>query len=663
MDVSAFAPVLRALVKMGVDALFVSRRDDPALVGRRWYDADTAEALFDRLQLPFERFPNPDADIALTISVRGEMLQGYRKLRARMMYGVGVVPYYSAPVSRAFDLYLVHGSFNRRTSIQLLQFGRPALPPDRVRTMGYPRFDAWFNNPPDPQTMRKKYGAESSKPALLYLPTWEDHRSSIDAFADSILALSDRFEILAKPHHLTLRWEPERVERLKSGQLQMLSPSMPPEEAFALADVVIADVSSGAFTEAIFLNKKVVCLARKEEVESLLLPELKRQIPFCLVPEELSQKVSEALALDYRSGELQALRQEMFDTTNGADAARAAQAIVEFVEERRRPWSRVRTEIRRQMMHGATVRRVKHPVRTVRNGLRYALGGRDGGSMLNSQQPANRRSHGLPILLYHNVGPLPPEDPFGLTVAPDQFEEQVRWLVSRGYETIWPSDWLAWRREGKALPRKPVLLTFDDGYADVAEYAFPVLRSHDLKAAVYVVTRRLGLTNTWDEADGHRTMRLMTVDQVRQWSELGIEFGSHTRTHPRLTSLSEERLAEEIEGSRDDLRCLLRRRVYQRQEVESFAYPYGDGADSSVVREHLGRTYQLALTVCGGLNLFKTNPYELRRVMILPGDSLMHFERKVRLGATQAPPLRERLPWPIRTAGRLGRRALRTWRA
>ena len=662
VDVRHFAPVLRALLDMGVDAVFVSR-DAPDLAGEEHYDADSAEALLDQLQLPYVRSSNPSADLAVTVTTTGEELADHRKLRARMMYGVGVTPYYAAPGRRPFDLYLVHGPFNRRSSIQTLQFGSP-LPAEQVRTIGYPRFDAWFNNPLDQQAVGKKYGAAVSKPVLLYLPTWQDHRSSIDLFADSIFAFSDRFEIFAKPHIASFRFEPERMERLKSGPVHVLSPSMPPEDAFALADVVLSDMSSGAFAEAIFLNKKVICLARKEELESLLLPEIGRLIPVCLTPDSLSQKVAEAQGLDYGSGELQALRHEMFDTTNGNDADRAARAIVEFVEEkRRRPWSRVRSEIRWQMAHSAAVRRVKHPVRTVRNGLRYAfLGRRDGGSVVLCQPRANRRNQSLPILVYHNVRPSQTKDPCGWTVTPDEFAQQVRWLVSRGYETIWPSDWLASWRKGRTLPRKPVLLTFDDGYADITKYALPVLRSHGLKAAVYVVTGRLGLTNTWADGKGHKPMSLMTADQVRQWSELGIEFGSHTRTHARLAALSKERIREEIEGSRDDLRCLLRGLRYQTQELESFAYPYAE-ADNGAVRECVERTYELGLTVCEGLNILGTNPYELRRTPVLPGDSLVDFKRKVRFGSNMAPPLRERLLWPMKMSRRSDGRGLPPWSA
>lgn len=397
-EVLHFAPVLHALVRMGVDAYFVSRRGDAntAVAGWDTLDANAADALMERLKLPFVPLPDPNADIALTI-LNGRILRDYRKLRARMMYGVGLVPpkYDLARMlvrriwgkledrlsNPGFDLYLVHGEFSRQTSIQFLHHGLPsaALPPQQVQTIGYPRFDAWFNSPLDSQPIRAKYGANSYRPAILYLPTWQ-YRSSIDAFTDSIFALSGRFEIFVKPHHLTYRIEPERIQKLSSGPVRMLSPTTPPEEAFAVADIVISDVSSGALTEAILVNKKVVCLAQSYEVENLLLPEIRRQIPICFVPEDLSQKIDEALALDTRSGGIQELRRYMFDTSEGADGERAARAIVEFTDSRRRKtWSTVRTELRWckqglwNMVYGALFK--VRPARALRNRLRRGNSG------------------------------------------------------------------------------------------------------------------------------------------------------------------------------------------------------------------------------------------------------------------------------------------------
>jgi len=128
----------------------------------------------------------------------------------------------------------------------------------------------------------------------------------------------------------------------------------------------------------------------------------------------------------------------------------------------------------------------------------------------------------LPVLLYHHVGPPRPGVVPGLTVSPERFERHVRWLARRGYTGICPADWVRWRREGKGLPDKPVLLTFDDGYVDLVEHALPVLRRYGFGAAVYVVTGQFGGTNAWDEALGRSTLRLMTADQIRYWASQGI---------------------------------------------------------------------------------------------------------------------------------------------
>ena len=101
----------------------------------------------------------------------------------------------------------------------------------------------------------------------------------------------------------------------------------------------------------------------------------------------------------------------------------------------------------------------------------------------------------LPVLLYHHVGPAQPGTHASLTVSPTRFERHVRWLAWRGYRGICPADWLRWLNEGKGLPDKPVLFTFDDGYADLAEFALPVLRRYGFGAAVFIVTRQLGGTN------------------------------------------------------------------------------------------------------------------------------------------------------------------------
>ena len=233
----------------------------------------------------------------------------------------------------------------------------------------------------------------------------------------------------------------------------------------------------------------------------------------------------------------------------------------------------------------------------------------------------------LPVLLYHNVGPVRPGITPGLTVTPERFERHVRWLVRRGYTGICPSDWARWRREGKGLPDKPILLTFDDGYEDLVEFALPVLRRYGFGAVVYIVTGQLGGTNAWDDPAGTRTHRLMTAEQIRYWAARGIEFGAHSRTHANLTTLSADQLEEEVAGSGKELASLV------GAPVVSFAYP--SGYHNQAVTECTRRAYELAFIADDaneGLNHLRTDPVRLLRTMVQPNDSLLELGYRARRG-------------------------------
>ena len=91
-----------------------------------------------------------------------------------------------------------------------------------------------------------------------------------------------------------------------------------------------------------------------------------------------------------------------------------------------------------------------------------------------SRMPHRMNTKKLAVLLYHHIGPPRPDTLSDLTVSPEKFERHVRWLARRGFVGIRPSDWLRWLRDGTGLPNKPILFTFDDGYADIADYALPV---------------------------------------------------------------------------------------------------------------------------------------------------------------------------------------------
>ena len=222
-------------------------------------------------------------------------------------------------------------------------------------------------------------------------------------------------------------------------------------------------------------------------------------------------------------------------------------------------------------------------------------------------------SRRVPVLMYHHVGPGRPGTYPDLTVSPEAFERQISTLARRGYRGITAAEYLRARLGEVRLPERPVIVTFDDGYADIAEHAFPVLERHGFGSVVFVVTGELAGTNSWDEARGSATHRLLSPEQIREWQDRGVEFGGHSRTHASLPSLDAQQLRGEICGCRDDLERLTGR------AATAFAYPYGDFDDRAVAEAR--EAYSLAFTTVEGVNSLATDSHLLKRAMVMPGDS------------------------------------------
>ena len=230
----------------------------------------------------------------------------------------------------------------------------------------------------------------------------------------------------------------------------------------------------------------------------------------------------------------------------------------------------------------------------------------------------------LPILMYHGIGPLREGFSIYLTVSPELFERHLQWIRNNGYTPIRIADWVAYRCEGKPLPEKPILLTFDDGYRDLSEFGLPLLRKYGFTGTVFVVTDQIGGINAWDLHLGLSEQPLMSEEQIRFWAQEGIEFGAHTRTHADLTKTAPEEIAEEMRGSRQRLEELL------GTTVASVAYPYGyyTEAIAEIARQH----FAAALTCDRGLNSLQTDLLHLRRSEVVPFSSWGEMRSMVSFG-------------------------------
>jgi peptidoglycan/xylan/chitin deacetylase (PgdA/CDA1 family) len=233
------------------------------------------------------------------------------------------------------------------------------------------------------------------------------------------------------------------------------------------------------------------------------------------------------------------------------------------------------------------------------------------------------------VLLYHHIGPPTEETKtLSLTVTPKKFKRQVRWLHWRGYTAITPAQWLAWCAGGESLPAKPILLTFDDAFADITQYALPVLERYGFRSAIFAISGQLARSSAWEG------LPVMTMEQIQYWAARGVEIGGHSRTHPDLTAIPDDRVAVEVAGSKEDL-------VEAGLKPLSFAYPCGYFDDR--VRKSVEGVYPIAFTCEEGLNDLRTDPLLLKRTMVQPGDTILDIELRARLGWSPLNSVRSRL--------------------
>jgi peptidoglycan/xylan/chitin deacetylase (PgdA/CDA1 family) len=195
------------------------------------------------------------------------------------------------------------------------------------------------------------------------------------------------------------------------------------------------------------------------------------------------------------------------------------------------------------------------------------------------------------VFLYHRIAQLPEQhDPLGLAVLPELFEQQMVYLQQAGYQCLSLGEAVRRWRDGLAQPSKSFVLTFDDGYQDLYTNAWPVLERYGFTATVFLVTGRAGHESDWKGQTGPSAAPLLSWKEVRELSRLGLDFGSHTLSHPRLTSLDDEQAMCEILQSK----AMIEDR--SGVKIDLFSYPYSD-FDNRIQRMVAESGY---IAACGG---------------------------------------------------------------
>lgn len=219
-------------------------------------------------------------------------------------------------------------------------------------------------------------------------------------------------------------------------------------------------------------------------------------------------------------------------------------------------------------------------------------------------------------LTYHRItsAQAAAADPY--TVRPELFAAHMAWLARRGYRALPLGEALA------GPPARIVALTFDDGYRDFRQHAYPVLQKHGFRATIFVVAGRLGRRANWPGAEG---APLLAAAEVAALAAEGLEIGAHGWQHRPLPELDRPSLAREL--------ALARQRLGQLagSPVQGLAYPYGQ-TTPAVIAAVRAAGFTWAATARSGRNGTRTPRLALRRLLVRGSDRLPLFIAKLALG-------------------------------
>lgn len=231
---------------------------------------------------------------------------------------------------------------------------------------------------------------------------------------------------------------------------------------------------------------------------------------------------------------------------------------------------------------------------------------------------SSQNTYSLPVLLYHRI--VNKQSVIGkhkVYVWEKDFERQMQYLKDNGYKTITFYDL---QKDPEMDLTKKIIITFDDGYLDNYELLFPILKKHDFKAVIYLVTKIDH--NAWGVKEGEPRVNMMSAAQAKEMSDYGIEMGGHTQHHVDLLRHSSTEQMSEIKGSKEDVEKIT------GKPAISFAYPFG-GINEDIKRITKEAGFDYAVSTNTGPKEFGKDWMQIRRIEVTPKTTLLSFKNKV----------------------------------
>jgi peptidoglycan/xylan/chitin deacetylase (PgdA/CDA1 family) len=221
----------------------------------------------------------------------------------------------------------------------------------------------------------------------------------------------------------------------------------------------------------------------------------------------------------------------------------------------------------------------------------------------------------VPILCYHNFGP---QSKGRLLLGIPQFEQQMRYLKTEGYRVISLGEFIEWMEGKRQLPKRSVVLTFDDGYRAFREFAYPVLKELGFTATLFVYTDYVGAGRN-----------ALGWDDLKALQAEGFDVQAHSKTHADLRKATGETDAQHTQRMQLELAEPLK--LFQRhlgRPINRLAYPYGRADDDVVARaKEVG--YVAAFTVRRQGSPAFVQPLRINRSQIYSEMSLEDFAKNL----------------------------------
>lgn len=228
----------------------------------------------------------------------------------------------------------------------------------------------------------------------------------------------------------------------------------------------------------------------------------------------------------------------------------------------------------------------------------------------------------LPILMYHQVDR---NENVGLIISVEKLEAQFQFLAENGYSSYHLSELLQLRK----LPaKKNIVITFDDGYVNQLDYAYPLLQKYKLKATFFIPLKYIGGEDGWNSP----TSPIMDIEALKSFDPTVVELAFHSYEHKRYSELSKDQIEADTQKALD---------VVSENALPFgpyLAYPYGkfprkDPEKSLFFQQLQERDFQYGLRIGNRLNTFPfKNPFVIQRIDIKGEYSLSKFRRKIKYG-------------------------------